>query len=114
VNSVAVPKSRLDVTSAPQGPTVAVYGSNPGTLGMIASRINDDGTIGNQLSCGSADFDCDGDTGTDADIEAFFACLSGTCPPAPCNSTADFDSDGDTGTDADIEAFFRVLGGAVC
>jgi hypothetical protein len=64
--------------------------------------------------CGSADFDCDGDTGTDADIEAFFACLSGTCPAAPCNSTADFDGDGDVGTDADIEAFFRVLGGGNC
>src|SRR5262245_3575176 len=60
--------------------------------------------------CGSADFDCDGDIGTDADIEAFFACLSGRCPPPPCTSGADFDGDGDLGTDADIEAFFRVLG----
>ena len=64
--------------------------------------------------CGSADFNCDGDTGTDADIEAFFACLAGTCPGAPCTSTADFNGDGDTGTDADIEAFFRVLAGATC
>jgi hypothetical protein len=64
--------------------------------------------------CGSADFDCDGDVGTDADIEAFFACLAGNCPPAPCTSTADFDGDGDTGTDADIEAFFRVLSGNPC
>jgi hypothetical protein len=51
------------------------------------------------------DFDLDGDVGTDADIEAFFACLGG----GPGN--ADFDMDGDTGTDADIEAFFRALGG---
>jgi hypothetical protein len=64
--------------------------------------------------CGSADFNCDGDTGTDADIEAFYACLAGDCPPAPCGSTADFDGDGDTGTDADIEAFFRVLAGGNC
>jgi hypothetical protein len=64
--------------------------------------------------CGSADFDCDGDTGTDADIEAFFTCLAGTCPVASCDSTADFDGDGDTGTDADIEAFFRVLSGGAC
>jgi subtilisin-like proprotein convertase family protein len=64
--------------------------------------------------CGSADFDCDGDVGTDADIEAFFACIGGHCPAAPCGSTADFDHDGDTGTDADIEAFFRVLGGNPC
>jgi hypothetical protein len=64
--------------------------------------------------CGSADFDCDGDAGTDADIETFFACVAGSCPPAPCTSTADFDGDGDVGTDADIEAFFRVLAGGTC
>ena len=65
-------------------------------------------------SCGSADFNCDGDVGTDADIESFFACLAGTCPPAPCQSTADFNADGDIGTDADIESFFRVLAGGPC
>jgi uncharacterized membrane protein len=65
-------------------------------------------------TCGSADFNCDGDIGTDADIESFFACLSGACPAAPCTSSADFNADGDTGTDADIEAFFRVLGGGNC
>jgi hypothetical protein len=64
--------------------------------------------------CGSADFNCDGAVGTDADIEAFFACMSGNCPAFPCMSTADFDGDGATGTDADIEAFFRVLGGMPC
>jgi autotransporter-associated beta strand protein len=64
--------------------------------------------------CGSADFNCDGDIGTDADIEAFFACLAGVCPPPPCTSTADFNGDGDIGTDADIEAFFRVLAGGNC
>jgi len=64
--------------------------------------------------CGTADFNCDGDTGTDADIEAFFACLAGNCPSAPCSNTADFNADGDVGTDADIEAFFRVLAGGNC
>jgi hypothetical protein len=64
--------------------------------------------------CGSGDFNCDGDVATDADIEAFFACLAGTCPPPPCASTADFDGDGDVATEADIEAFFRVLGGGTC
>ncbi len=64
--------------------------------------------------CGSADFNCDGDIGTDSDISAFFACISGNCPPAPCQSTADFNGDGDLGTDADIDAFFRVLGGGTC
>ncbi len=63
-------------------------------------------------ACGTADFNNDGDVGTDGDIEAFFACLGGTC----CDTcgTADFNNDGDTGTDADIEAFFRVLGGGNC
>ncbi len=64
--------------------------------------------------CGSADFNCDGDLGTDSDIAAFFACLSGSCPPPPCTSSADFNGDGDLGTDADIAAFFRVLAGGSC
>jgi len=62
--------------------------------------------------CGSPDFDGDGDSGTDLDIEAFFACLGGDCC-ATCGSP-DFDGDGDSGTDLDIEAFFRVLGGGSC
>jgi hypothetical protein len=60
----------------------------------------------------NADFNGDGDVGTDADIEAFFACLAGDCC-ARCGS-ADFNGDGDVGTDADIEAFFRVLAGHPC
>ncbi|HYE60920.1 MAG TPA: immunoglobulin domain-containing protein [Phycisphaerales bacterium] len=63
------------------------------------------------LPC-SADFDNDGDAGTDQDIEAFFTCLGGHCCPT-CGS-ADFNGDRDTGTDQDIEAFFRVLGGGHC
>jgi hypothetical protein len=64
--------------------------------------------------CGSSDFNCDGDTGTDADIAAFFECLGGNCPAAPCTSSADFNGDGDFGTDADIASFFRVLSGGGC
>jgi hypothetical protein len=64
--------------------------------------------------CDSADFDCDGDVGTDADIEAFFACIAGNCPAPPCTNSSDFNHDGDLGTDADIEAFFRVLSGGPC
>jgi glucose/arabinose dehydrogenase len=60
----------------------------------------------------TSDFNHDGDFGTDADIEAFFACLGGNCCAA-CSS-ADFNADGDFGTDQDIEAFFRVLAGAPC
>jgi hypothetical protein len=64
--------------------------------------------------CGTADFDGDGDTGTDADIEAFFACLAGNCCATCFAGGADFNGDGDTGTDADIESFFRVLAGGPC
>jgi probable HAF family extracellular repeat protein len=62
-------------------------------------------------SC-NPDFNGDGAVGTDADIEAFFACLGGNCCPT-CGS-ADFNGDGAIGTDADIESFFRVLGGGPC
>jgi hypothetical protein len=60
----------------------------------------------------TADFNYDGDVATDADIEAFFACLAGNCC-ANCAS-ADFNGDGDVGNDADIESFFRVLAGGPC
>ena len=63
-------------------------------------------------SCGSSDFDGDGESGTDADIQAFFACIAGNCCET-CGS-ADFNGDGDIGTDADLEAFFRVLAGGSC
>jgi hypothetical protein len=60
----------------------------------------------------TADFNHDGDFGTDADIEDFFACIAGSCC-ATCDS-ADYNGDGDIATDADIEAFFRVLAGGSC
>jgi hypothetical protein len=60
----------------------------------------------------AADYNHDGDAGTDADIEDFFACLAGNC----CSlcDPADYNGDGDSGTDADIESFFRVLAGGPC
>jgi len=90
---------------------------NAGTYDCVVSNTCGSVTsIGVALTvtagCGSADFDGDGDTGTDLDIEAFFACLGGSCCAA-CGS-ADFDGDGDVGTDLDVEAFFRVLGGGNC
>ncbi len=66
------------------------------------------------VPCGTADFDGDGDLGTDADIEAFFACLSGNCCGTCYAEGADFNADGDIGTDQDIESFFRVLAGGAC
>jgi len=65
-------------------------------------------------TCGTSDFNGDGDFGTDADIEAFFACLAGNCCPSCFEGGSDFNADGDFGTDADIESFFRVLGGGAC
>ena len=64
--------------------------------------------------CGPSDFNGDGDFGTDQDIEAFFACLGGSCCETCWVGGADFNGDGDTGTDQDIESFFRVLGGGPC
>jgi hypothetical protein len=64
--------------------------------------------------CGTSDFNGDEDFGTDADIEAFFACLAGSCCPACFFGGSDFNGDGDYGTDQDIEAFFRVLAGGNC
>jgi hypothetical protein len=66
------------------------------------------------LLCGTSDFDGDGDSGTDADIEAFFSCLAGSCCDTCWHLGADFDADGDAGTDADIEAVFRVRAGGNC
>ncbi|HYE61800.1 MAG TPA: M36 family metallopeptidase [Phycisphaerales bacterium] len=76
---------------------------------LITSR-----TCNSTGGCGPQDFNGDGDSGTDQDIEAFFACLGGSCCPACWPGGADFNGDGDTGTDQDIEAFFRVLGGNPC
>ena len=64
--------------------------------------------------CASSDFNGDGDIGTDADIQAFFACVSGDCCETCDPRGADFNGDGDRGTDADLETFFRVLAGGPC
>ena len=87
--------------------------TNTGALNGWTLRLRSGGDVSCIQTC-TADFNCDGDVGTDADIEAFFACLAGTCPPPPCRTTADFNGDGDVGTDADIESFFRVLAGGPC
>jgi hypothetical protein len=85
---------------------------------MIVNTCGSVETVTAHLSitpcCGSADFNCDGDVGTDQDIDAFFACLSGLCPAPPCPNSADFNGDGDVGTDQDIDSFFSVLGGGPC
>jgi hypothetical protein len=90
-------------------------GGSWGGAGTTCADVNGNGTPDAcETACGTADFDGDGDLGTDADIEAFFACLSGNCCPTCYPGGADFNADGDVGTDADIEAFFRVLAGGPC
>ncbi len=126
---------RLNGTPLADGPTgfgSSVLGAHTVVLTILAPYATDAGaydcvvsnSCGSTTSftatltvspcCGRADFNCDGDIGTDADLEAFFACLAGNCPAPPCTSSADFNGDGDLGTDADIEAFFRVLAGGAC
>jgi uncharacterized membrane protein len=91
--------------------------SNDGTVvvgrGVRAGTFEVHGWIAHLgPSCGTADYNHDGDTGTDQDIIDFFNCLAGNC--CPTCYTNDFNGDGDAGTDADIEAFFRVLAGQPC
>ncbi len=113
--------ARLAPTSTDSIVTIVFEGQDP-TVAATYGGFQDANFPGPTISitavaiggCGTADFNCDGDIGTDADIAAFFNCLSGACPAAPCTNSADFNGDGDLGTDADIEAFFRVLSGGNC
>jgi hypothetical protein len=98
-------------TSVGGAATLITGNTSPGATERMRISLSPGLGIGIHRVC-SADFDGDGDLGTDADIEAFFACLSGNCCLA-CEG-ADFNGDGDTGTDADIESFFRVLAGGAC
>jgi YVTN family beta-propeller protein len=106
LQAAAAPGSELTYTVVPKG-TETRIGIDRDLDGVL-----DFDETPPPAPCGSADFNNDGDVGTDADIEAFFACLAGSC----CDTcgTADFNADGDVGTDADIEAFFRVLAGGNC
>jgi hypothetical protein len=105
------------VISGSGTPTLTFTGLRPtdgGSYSVFITNACGSATTNSALlavTC-SADFDGNGDVGTDSDIEAFFACLSGSCC-ATCG-TADFNGDGDVGTDADIESFFRVLAGGSC
>jgi hypothetical protein len=91
---------------------VSWFGGMEETTGSIRGSATSIPATIQVMACGSADFNGDGDSATDGDIEAFFACVAGRCC-ASCGS-ADFDGDGDSATDADIEAFFRVLAGGAC
>jgi hypothetical protein len=109
---VAMLRQALESTATDLGPAGRDDEYGYGRVNAEAARVYLAAHLGG--GCGSADFDCDGDTGTDFDIQAFFACLGGNCPAEPCANSADFDGDGDVGTDFDIQAFFRVLGGGPC
>ena len=103
-----------DAVDIARDPTIDCnHNQIPDSCEVAAGAAFDVNQDGRPDSCFcNADFDHDGDVGTDTDIEAFFECLSGSCCPT-CGSP-DFDGDGDVGTDTDIEVFFRVLGGLPC
>jgi hypothetical protein len=97
-------------TSAEAGSYDCVVSNNCGGMASNSAEL----IIAGGSNCGTSDFDGDGDFGTDADIESFFACLAGNCCATCWHLGADFNGDGDSGTDSDIEAFFRVLAGQPC
>jgi hypothetical protein len=110
---------RNSIDGSSGGPRVWFEGREGYSAGLSEGRAYEipfilQGTRATVPACGTSDFNGDGDFGTDADIEAFFACLGGNCCATCFSGGADFNMDGDTGTDADIESFFRVLGGGQC
>ncbi|HYE61829.1 MAG TPA: hypothetical protein VD997_07510 [Phycisphaerales bacterium] len=119
-SSTVVSKSRLSSTKLANGSVVLGWsnGASGGAADIQVQNVNPDGTFGGPScpgnACGPQDYNGDGDSGTDQDIEAFFACLGGNCCDACFCQGSDFNGDGDFGTDQDIEAFFRVLGGNAC
>ncbi|HYE63495.1 MAG TPA: beta-propeller fold lactonase family protein [Phycisphaerales bacterium] len=108
-------------TTGGRGMCSAVIEPN-GTLTIKSMRVDGGGIdpmrvvawVPSGPTCGTSDFNGDGDAGTDQDIEAFFACIGGSCCDTCWAGGSDFNGDGDAGTDQDIEAFFRVLGGNPC
>jgi hypothetical protein len=117
IPSVALPGGGWAYATPSNSPTVQVrinpsLGVNSYPIRCVVSNCLYVASEQAILSVRSADFNGDGDIGTDADIEAFFACLGGNCCAA-CGS-ADFDGDGVPATDADVEAFFRVIAGGAC
>ncbi|HYE62626.1 MAG TPA: hypothetical protein VD997_11580 [Phycisphaerales bacterium] len=109
--------NRADLGFVPYSTSASSAGWNASTDGAIlmANALRYTMPVscpGNQ--CGPQDYNGDGDSGTDQDIEAFFACLGGNCCDTCFCQGSDFNGDGDIGTDQDIEAFFRVLGGSPC
>jgi Immunoglobulin domain len=110
------PTASGSVLSGCTTPTLTITAAQGGDRGSYACAVTNPcstvSTSAASLTVNSADFNGDGDMGTDLDIEAFFACLAGNCC-ATCGS-ADFNADGDIGTDLDIESFFRVLAGGAC
>jgi hypothetical protein len=107
---------RFDSNTAPQDAPVTIGLFKPASAGSPATSVT--GAVKAPTAppnpCGNQDFNGDGDFGTDQDIEAFFACLGGTCCATCWPGGSDFNGDGDFGTDQDIEAFFRVLSGGTC
>src|SRR5205823_2800256 len=75
--SASVPAQTFSVAAA--GIMRVRFTSDGAGTSSVPAVIIDDLTMTLAPICGSPDFNADGDSGTDADIEAFFACLSGGC-----------------------------------
>ncbi|HYE62524.1 MAG TPA: PQQ-binding-like beta-propeller repeat protein [Phycisphaerales bacterium] len=103
--SIPVPNINIGAPALGEGGTLVVAGVGTNIFALRTDR---------PPACGTADYNGDGDIGTDQDIEAFFACLGGSCCATCFEGGSDFNADGDAGTDQDIESFFRVLGGGPC
>jgi hypothetical protein len=103
------------LSSGPYTLASAIAQPAAGTISSATYSLTGGFLVGQAaIGCGTSDYNGDGDFGTDADIEAFFACLGGSCCQTCFPGGSDFNADGDYGTDADIEAFFRVLAGGNC
>ncbi|HYE60367.1 MAG TPA: choice-of-anchor X domain-containing protein [Phycisphaerales bacterium] len=114
VAAAAISGATVGIENANGTVAVSVAGSTIGTGNTTRTVNNVPAQNPCPATCGTADYNGDGDTGTDQDIEAFFACIGGTCCQTCWHLGSDFNADGDAGTDQDIEAFFRVLGGGNC
>ncbi len=84
------------LAASSNGATSVGYGINPSGQTQAWAAVIELPRGECNSCCPDVDFNCDGDLGTDADIEAFFACLAGNCPPPPCcHGSADINRDGD-------------------
>ncbi len=95
-------KARMDAVAAPDGGSVLVYAdANAGTMDILSSRVNADGTLGNPSSTCPADWNGD-DAVNSNDISAFLTDWLASVSNGTLG--ADFNNDGVVNSN-DISAF---------